>query len=318
MNIKISLVIPVYNRQDLVRETIESCLSQSIPIDEIIVVDNNSSDDSYKIALEYSRKYKNIFAFKNKKNVGMIENWNIGIKLCHNQYISILHSDDLIPQNWCETIKYKINKSVNNKLNVKVYFGSASKIIKINEKIKPFLIMAPFNEDMLLYPSNSVKLLWSNFFVNINNSGAIIYDRDIFSEVGYFNSKMGLEADQDLHIRILNQSKVLYVNSNLVYYRYHDNQASFNRCPYTKKNAIISTIKVIQNSILIQKRLIKDQGLIQSYYCYVLTYGLLLFFTLNFKLSFRLLSNSELYNIRTITSLPFYLFGEMVRRIRST
>jgi len=67
-SVKISVSIPTYNRLDLLIKCLESVFNQSVPPDEIIVVDDASSDDTW----EYLKKVKGIRAVRNKKNLGMI------------------------------------------------------------------------------------------------------------------------------------------------------------------------------------------------------------------------------------------------------
>ena len=120
-HVKISVVIPAYNREALIRDTIESALDQTEKIDEIIVIDNDSSDRTFQIAQSYAVTHSNVKVFKNEKNVGMMENWNRGIRKTTGDYISLLHSDDIIPKNWCATVKSAIAK--NEGKNIGLFFG---------------------------------------------------------------------------------------------------------------------------------------------------------------------------------------------------
>ena len=57
---KVSILIPLYNSEEYVAETIDSCLNQTYENIEIIIVDDGSTDSSLEIAKKYEKKYKHI------------------------------------------------------------------------------------------------------------------------------------------------------------------------------------------------------------------------------------------------------------------
>jgi glycosyltransferase involved in cell wall biosynthesis len=86
---KISVIIPLYNHAKFIEEAIVSVLKQTIDIDEIIVVDDGSTDNS----IEVVRKYTNIILIT-KKHSGVIESVNMGLNMASGDYISFLDADD--------------------------------------------------------------------------------------------------------------------------------------------------------------------------------------------------------------------------------
>jgi glycosyltransferase involved in cell wall biosynthesis len=68
MNPKISVIMPVYNTEKYLPESIESILNQSFKDFEFIIIDDCSTDDSYKICEEYSKKDNRVKLYRNKKN----------------------------------------------------------------------------------------------------------------------------------------------------------------------------------------------------------------------------------------------------------
>lgn len=108
----VSVLIPVYNREDFIGDCIQSVLNQTIQNIEIIIVDNASTDNTYKICESYAQNDSRILLFKNKENIGPIRNWNICIDKAHGKYGKILFSDDLIRNDFLEkTIIYLENNS---------------------------------------------------------------------------------------------------------------------------------------------------------------------------------------------------------------
>jgi glycosyltransferase involved in cell wall biosynthesis len=99
---KVSILIPTYNRENLIRETIESALDQTYYDYEIVIVDNKSTDNTYEFVKEYADNNKKIKAFQNKKNLGPVGNWKIALQKASGEYIKFLWSDDLIDNMFLE------------------------------------------------------------------------------------------------------------------------------------------------------------------------------------------------------------------------
>ena len=87
---KVSVVIPSYNRVDFLSRAINSVLKQSYPVDDIIVVDNGSTDQTLSLI---KKNFTNIKVLKEKKR-GVSFARNMGIKNCTNEWIAFLDSDD--------------------------------------------------------------------------------------------------------------------------------------------------------------------------------------------------------------------------------
>lgn len=92
----ISILIPVYNRSDLIRETIQSALDQTYENTEIIVVDNCSTDSTWAILCELVQSNSKIKIYRNSENIGPVKNWKVCIGYATGEYSKILWSDDLM------------------------------------------------------------------------------------------------------------------------------------------------------------------------------------------------------------------------------
>lgn len=104
---KISIIIPVYNAEKYLKNTIESVINQSIGFEniELILVDDNSSDSSRQIISHYCNKFNNIVPFYSKTNHGMASyGRNVGIKNANADYIMFLDNDDLLDEQVCEKL----------------------------------------------------------------------------------------------------------------------------------------------------------------------------------------------------------------------
>ena len=96
MNKKISVIIPIYNVEDYLKETIESIINQTIGFDniELILINDGSTDNSEQICLEYKNKYPNNIIYKKQKNSGVSVARNEGIALASGKFISMPDGDD--------------------------------------------------------------------------------------------------------------------------------------------------------------------------------------------------------------------------------
>ena len=94
----ISIIIPVYNAEKFIKETIESILSQNFKDFEIILIDDASKDESLKIIENISKKDKRIRVLKNKTNKGKAGTVNVGFKYTNGRYITFSDADDIFYQ----------------------------------------------------------------------------------------------------------------------------------------------------------------------------------------------------------------------------
>ncbi|SDO97842.1 glycosyltransferase family 2 protein [Selenomonas ruminantium] len=98
----VSILIPVYNREDLIRPCIESALEQTYENTEIIVVDNKSTDNTWNVVKEYARNYPKVKAFQNEENIGPVRNWLSCMNHATGKLGKILFSDDLMYETYLE------------------------------------------------------------------------------------------------------------------------------------------------------------------------------------------------------------------------
>ena len=106
-NSGISIIIPVYNRAELIKETLDSVLWQTNQNWECIVVDDGSTDNTWEVLLAYADKDKRIKVFqRNRTPKGAPTCRNIGMDLARGEYFMFLDSDDLLAP-WCLEKRYR-------------------------------------------------------------------------------------------------------------------------------------------------------------------------------------------------------------------
>jgi glycosyltransferase involved in cell wall biosynthesis len=90
----ISLAMPTYNGERFLREQLDSIYNQTIVPDEVIVVDDCSTDGTISILEEYKKKY-GLKYWVNEKNLGYNKNFEKAISLCTGDYIALSDQDDV-------------------------------------------------------------------------------------------------------------------------------------------------------------------------------------------------------------------------------
>jgi glycosyltransferase involved in cell wall biosynthesis len=92
----VSVVIPTFNYEKIIAETLESVINQTYTNLEIIVTDDGSSDNTHEIVLQYAAKDKRIIPLLSKVNEGFSKNMNKGFERCTGEFIAKLDGDDLM------------------------------------------------------------------------------------------------------------------------------------------------------------------------------------------------------------------------------
>lgn len=104
--IKVSIIVPVYNVEKYLKKCLDSLVNQSLKAVEIIVVNDGSTDSSQKIIDLYADKYPNIIALT-KKNGGLSDARNYGLRYASGEYIGFVDSDDYVELNMYELMYHK-------------------------------------------------------------------------------------------------------------------------------------------------------------------------------------------------------------------
>lgn len=98
----VSIIIPVYNREEIVCRSIDSALSQTYGNIEIIISDNASTDGTWGVLKNYASKDKRIKIYRNENNLGPVKNWEQCLNHVSGEYIKILWSDDSMDSSFIE------------------------------------------------------------------------------------------------------------------------------------------------------------------------------------------------------------------------
>lgn len=106
-DIKVSIVIPIYNVENYLRQCLDSTCGQTLDGVEVIAVDDGSTDQSVQILQEYEEKYRDILHVYHIENQGVSHARNFGVTKAVGEYILFVDSDDFIASNMCELMYEK-------------------------------------------------------------------------------------------------------------------------------------------------------------------------------------------------------------------
>lgn len=173
---KVSVIIPVYNVEQYLRECLNSVIKQTLKEIEIICVDDGSTDNSLDILKEYAEKDHRITIITQKNlHAGVAR--NAGLAIAKGEYLSFLDSDDFFELNMLEEM-YK--KAIDDGSDVVlcgnyVYDSQAKKILKQNHINKKYVLSSPFSADdyddslfIICNPNPWNKLVKKELYVNSN------------------------------------------------------------------------------------------------------------------------------------------------------
>jgi glycosyltransferase involved in cell wall biosynthesis len=204
-----SVVIPVLNGGPFIANALESVLRQTRLPDEIIVVDNKSTDDTVKIINKFIEQEDRIRLIKNVKG-GVSATRNLGIRSTTGEFIAFLDADDL----W-ETGKIEAHAN-HHRLHANCVFSFTNSFE--SDVSSPWIRnKSPINGE---YSFESI--LKNEFTVNGSASSAVI-SRGLLLELGAFDESMDFGEDWDLWLRIGRFYKLCEIPDSLVTIRKHRN-----------------------------------------------------------------------------------------------
>lgn len=213
-NIKVSIIVPVYNAENTLHSCIESIISQEYDNIELLLIDDGSTDNSLKICKLYEKRYSNIKTFT-QKNSGVSSARNFGIDHCTSQWVTFIDSDDIIEKNFIsEFVKTLSNNSAD------LYCFNANYIINnYKSKMKDFLVTNNMEYNVEDVIKQMYFLSTSNFYgENIRTVWAKFYKTDIIKKNFIrFSKKLVLGEDAAFNFSYLNYSKSIYFCNKHVY-----------------------------------------------------------------------------------------------------
>jgi glycosyltransferase involved in cell wall biosynthesis len=208
----ISVIIPNFNRGDLLKETLESVLKQSYPYWEAIVVDDGSTDNSESVGLEYTLKDSRIKYYKRTQESGGAPFCrNIGIQKSTGDYLIFLDSDDLLAS-FC--LEQRINQIASDPENDFWVFPMLMFLGKPESACKLWNINTPEPD---LHRFLKLDAVWQT-------SGPV-WRKNAVIKINGFTEGLACWQDVDIHLKALISGlsyKKFYQLKPDVFYRQHE------------------------------------------------------------------------------------------------
>lgn len=205
----ISVIIPTYNRKDIILDAIQSVLSQTFKDFELIVVDDGSIDGT----VEYLTSLQMPITIISKENGGVSSARNKGIEIARGDYIAFLDSDDVwLPEKLAQQVVY-ISSHPNTAL---VY---TDEYIEVNGEVQSQTRFERAN----IGEEGKNNLLLSAFVQHTPiHTSAVMIKRSVLDEVGYFNESLKIHEDSELWNRVSKKYKFGFIDIPLATFRYTD------------------------------------------------------------------------------------------------
>jgi glycosyltransferase involved in cell wall biosynthesis len=194
----VDVIIPAYNPGHYIDEAIKSCLSQSYRKFNIIVIDDNSSQDVHAIV----SKYKSVKYIRNDKNMGPSFSRNVGIKSSSSELISLLDADDVWHQ---DKLLHSVRALEGNR---ELGMTCGNYRIMVRGRLRP-----PFYKKSINIDHDSLMR------INYVASGSTTLRRAAVEAVGLFNEEYWISEDYDMWVRISEKYPIEYIHEILYYYR---------------------------------------------------------------------------------------------------
>ncbi|MFT5437077.1 MAG: glycosyltransferase involved in cell wall biosynthesis [Ulvibacter sp.] len=204
---RFSVIIPLYNKENFIANTLQSVLDQSFSDFKVIIVSDCGTDKSLDIVKTYTDSRINII--EHIENKGLSASRNTGIKNSTAEYIAFLDADDLWKPSFLEKIDILINQYPDASLFATKYevLQKEDRIVTHDFKIKGF----------------TKHGVIPNFFeANLNQSmyypSCLCVRKDVFEDVGYYNEAVNYSEDIDFNIRAHAKHKMAYWDEAAVTY----------------------------------------------------------------------------------------------------
>jgi len=197
----VSVIIPVYNRKEWLKDAINSVLNQTYKNIEIIVVDDGSTEDIHNMEI---MKNENIKYYRNE-NHGVGYSRNFGIKKANGKYIAFLDSDDF----WAkEKIKTQVKEMILNdaKWSQHSYYYYDDMKKQIIKKV-----------DTYMYRNNPEKHQFCSF--RVQTSCFMVERNAIIKDGIFFDESKTFGEDSVFYQKMLKNYKLLCINNYLGYFR---------------------------------------------------------------------------------------------------
>jgi glycosyltransferase involved in cell wall biosynthesis len=223
--IKISAILPCYNHSNFLRERISSVLSQTLPVSQIIFLDDASVDNSFELASSLLSEIdiETVFCVNTKNSGSPFAQWNRGLALAKYPLVWIAETDDTCKSTLLESLVNAMASSSDVVLAfaqsrfISVDGEDIGSLLMYTDRYWPSSFNSSFTMDGLCY-----NRLFMARACSIPNASAVLFSKNAFIEAGLSNTSMCFAGDWDTWIRIAKKGRVAFVSDELNSFRCHN------------------------------------------------------------------------------------------------
>lgn len=200
-----SVIIPLYNKENHIEQTLRSVLNQSFTDFEVIIIEDCSTDNSKKKAeTMLSEKIKII---QHEYNKGLSATRNTGIENASSNFLAFLDADDIWHENYLEKIVQLIQNFPTAHLFATNYFEAYSNKVAV----RPASNLKNFDTDGIV-----PDFFESNIHQNIYCPSSLCVKKEVFEKIGGYNPNINYGEDVDFNIRANSLFQLAYSSLPLV------------------------------------------------------------------------------------------------------
>ena len=257
---KISVIVPVYNVEKYLEETIESVIAQTLGFKNIqlILVNDGSPDNSEEICLKYKEKYPDNVVYIKQKNGGVSSARNNGILAAEGKYIQFLDSDDKVSKNAYKRAIELLEKNpdVGFAILRMVFFDAAKGFHGLDYKFKKGTRVVDLSKEPDILTYHVTTLITRSKLIKKHQ----------------FDTKVAISEDMKFIAGLENEnSKIIIIADEYFYYRKRKEETSAIQTSKKKKTFYTDTPKYVFEYIL---DLSKNNKKLEKHYLNVLSYDL--------------------------------------------
>ena len=228
----VTIYMPVYNAIPYLSQAIESILNQSFSNFEFIIVDDASTDDSWKIIKFYAKKDSRIIAIKNQINLGVSLTSNIAISKARGKFLARMDADDI---SFTDRIENQV-KFLNKNLKV-VAVGGQCVVIDENNNIignKNFPSQNQKLKDMIFW---AVPMQQPSMMINLSK---------LPKKFTWYQPNQSSAEEINLMFRFMKHGQISNLTDNILFYRHLDNSLSHKNPKNTFKLTLKSRFQALK------------------------------------------------------------------------
>ncbi len=218
--IKISVIMTVYNAERFLEDAIESVLDQTFSNFEFIILNDGSTDRSYKIICEYANKDNRIIVLNNERNTGIAKARTKCVKHAKGKYIATVDADDI-----SEPMRFKKQYDYLEKYKNCGVVGGFLEIF--DSETGETIGFRKYYED-------DSRLRKKIFFYSPIANPASMIRKEVYDNIGYYDPEYPPADDVDFWFRLGKKYKFANIQEVLVKYRVHRNSATVKNINHVK------------------------------------------------------------------------------------